>query len=312
MSIKVLTPGLLTTVQDNGRTGYRKFGFSQSGVMDSRSYRLANALAGNFYDEAVLEMTLAGGSFVFLQANHFAITGADMNAKLDGEPVSMYKTLFAREGSTLSFSVATSGVRTYVAFSGGIDVPMVMGSRSTNLKCSIGGFDGRKLKSGDVILFSKPACEPDCIPVHKVIADNFSSSHVELRVVMGPQDDLFTEDGKRTFLSSGYCVTQDADRMGYKLEGKKIEHKDKADIISDAIAFGSVQVPSSGQPIIMLADRQTTGGYAKIATVISSDLPKLVQAKPGSVITFNEVSRHEAEKIYKRTQKEFDRLLLSF
>lgn len=310
MSIKVLSPGMLSTVQDGGRKGYAALGFTASGVMDLRSYHLANALVENFTDEAVIEMTVMGGKFLFLESNYIAITGADMKPKLEGQPIKMYETVFVKRGETLSFSTADSGMRTYLAVCGGIDVPIVMGSRSTNLKCKIGGLDGRQLKSGDIIPFLRGNDEFNKNLFHSVPKEKFDSNEITVRVILGPQDDYFTENGINTFLNTKFCVSNESDRMGCKLSGEKIEYKDSVDIISDGIVFGSIQVPRSGNPIIMLADRQTTGGYAKIATVISVDLPLLAQAKPGTKINFKAINREEAENLLKHEQKEFHSYLL--
>lgn len=310
MSVRVISAGMLSTIQDGGRKGYLALGFSASGVMDLHSYHIANALVGNFIDEAVIEMTVMGGSFKFLESNYIAITGADMQAKIDGKPAPMYETIFIKTGETLTFGAAKSGMRTYLAFAGGIDVPVVMGSRSTNLKCKVGGLDGRPLKAGDIV----PAlCADGEFHKHKIVKAepvDFSGNEVTVCVIMGPQDDYFTENGINTFLNTVYSVSNESDRMGCKMSGEKIEYKNTVDIISDGIVFGSVQVPRSGNPIVMLADRQTTGGYAKIATVISADLPKLAQAKPGTKIHFKKTDRHTAEKLLIAQQKEFHQMLL--
>lgn len=312
MSIRVIKPGVLTTVQDSGRIGHGRFGFNPSGVMDRRAYRLANYLVGNYTDEAVLEMTMLGGSFVFLESEYFAITGADMGATLEGLEVPMYQTVFARAGDTLSFSAAKSGVYTYIAFAGGLDVPQVLGSRSTNLKCAMGGFAGRKLRSGDILPFCAPLDHLGDLRMQKLPVENYASHTAALRVVLGPQDDYFTAQGLADFLSAPYTITENADRMGYKLAGQPIAYHDKVDIISDGIVFGSIQVPPAGMPIVMLADRQTTGGYAKIATVASVDLPYLVQKRPGDTVHFQAISAKEAETLYKQEQKYFEKLLLHY
>ena len=180
------------------------------------------------------------------------------------------------------------------------------------MKCAVGGFEGRKLKSGDILPFRNTLDHLGDLHIHKLTPEDFSQSEVTLRVIMGPQDDYFTHEGIHTFLHAPYKVTQNADRMGYKLEGEPIAYKDSVDIISDGIVFGSIQVPPAGQPIVMLADRQTTGGYAKIATVASVDLPLLVQRKPGDTVRFHKVSAKEAEKLYKKEQKHFEELLLHY
>lgn len=311
MSIRVISPGMLSTIQDGGRKGYLALGFSASGVMDLHSYHKANALVGNYTDEAVIEMTVMGGSFKFIESNYIAITGADMLPKIDGKPVCMYETLFVKKGETLSFSMAQGGMRTYIAFAGGIDVPVVMGSRSTNLRCKVGGLDGRALKSGDIIPSLNANGEFHKHNICRTEPDSFDVKEITVRVIMGPQDDYFTENGINTFLNTPYSVSNESDRMGCKMSGEKIEYKDTVDIISDGIVFGSVQVPRSGNPIVMLADRQTTGGYAKIATVISADLPLLAQAKPGTEVHFQKTDRHTAEKLLLAQQKEFHSILLN-
>lgn len=312
MSIKVITPGMLSTIQDGGRKGFAAMGFNASGVMDVRSYHIANALVGNFTDEAVIEMTYLGGSFKFLESNYIAITGADMSPKLDGVPVEMYTTVFVKQDETLTFSAAKSGMRAYIAVRGGIDVPVIMGSRSTNLKCKLGGLDGRPLKAGDIVPCRDVYDEFHKHLIHSAPKEDFGSDEITVRVLLGPQDDYFTDHGIKTFLNSTYTVTNESDRMGCKLSGEKIEYKNTVDIISDGIVFGSIQIPRTGNPIIMLADRQTTGGYAKIATVISVDLPLLAQARPGTKVHFELIDRQKAEWLLKQEQKEFHSYLLHY
>lgn len=312
MSIKVITPGMLSTIQDGGRKGFAAIGFNASGVMDVRSYHIANALVGNFTDEAVIEMTYLGGSFKFLESNYIAITGADMSPKLDGVPVEMYTTVFVKQDETLTFSAAESGMRAYIAVRGGIDVPVIMGSRSTNLKCKLGGLDGRPLKAGDIVPCRDVYDEFHKHLIHSAPKEDFGSDEITVRVLLGPQDDYFTDHGIKTFLNSTYTVTNESDRMGCKLSGEKIEYKNTVDIISDGIVFGSIQIPRTGNPIIMLADRQTTGGYAKIATVISVDLPLLAQARPGTKVRFELIDRQKAERLLKQEQKEFHSYLLHY
>ena len=312
MSIKVITPGMLSTIQDGGRKGFAAMGFNASGVMDVRSYHIANALVGNFTDEAVIEMTYLGGSFKFLESNYIAITGADMSPKIDGVPVEMYTTVFVKQDETLTFSAAESGMRAYIAVHGGIDVPVIMGSRSTNLKCKLGGLDGRPLKAGDIVPCRDVYDEFHKHLIHSAPKEDFGSDEITVRVLLGPQDDYFTDHGIKTFLNSTYTVTNESDRMGCKLSGEKIEYKNTVDIISDGIVFGSIQIPRTGNPIIMLADRQTTGGYAKIATVISVDLPLLAQARPGTKVRFELIDRQKAERLLKQEQKEFHSYLLHY
>ncbi len=284
-NIRVLIPGALTTVQDLGRFGYQQFGMPCSGVMDQRAYRTANELVGNAGGEAVLEHTLFGGSYRLESDTVIAITGADMAPVLGGQPCPMNRPILAAAGSTLSLGMAVSGCRTYLAAAGGIDVPPVMGSRSTNLKCGIGGYQGRALRRGDLLPVGVPPCPYEEISGRRAKQPDYPSS-ITVRVIPGPQEDAFTGTGLQTFYSQPYTVSAQSDRMGCRLNGPAIESVCGTDIISDGIVFGSIQVTSAGQPIILLADRQTTGGYAKIATVCTADLPALAQCRPGNTIYF--------------------------
>ena len=252
MGIRILKAGLLTTVQDLGRSGYQSQGFGVSGVMDVRSFKIANLLIDNPENEAVLEFTLIGPTLEFTSASIIAITGGDFQPEVNGEPVPMYTALYMNKGDILKFGSARSGSRGYISFS-----------------------------------------------------HEFDQESVMLRVVMGPQNHMFSKQGIHNFLHEEYTVTSDFDRMGCRLEGPFIAPKTTSDIISEGIALGSIQVPSHGKPIILLADRQTTGGYAKIATVISVDIPKLVQRKTDHKIRFQEVSVEEAQRLYKEEEKSY-------
>ena len=295
MSITVLNPGLLTTVQDMGRVGYQQFGVSVSGVMDPRAAATANILVGNPEDEAVLECTMLGPQLRFDAANTIAITGGDLTASLDGQPLSTYRAVAVQAGQTLRFQAPKTGCRAYIAFTGGLDIPEVMGSRSTYLKAKIGGFQGRKLQKDDVISFRAPGT-PKNLSERYIYPEFVPRPVYTVRVVMGPQDDAFTPQGIATFLGEIYSVTNEFDRMGCRLDGPVIEHVTDGNIISDGIAFGAIQVPTEGKPIIMMADRQTTGGYTKIAAVISADFRLLGQLKAGDKIRFEKVSIQEAQE----------------
>ena len=296
MSITVLNPGLLTTVQDLGRMGYQQFGVSVSGVMDPRSASIANILVGNDEGEAVLECTMMGPHIRFDAPNIIAITGGDLGATLDGQRIDTYRAIPVNAGQTLRFTMLRTGCRAFVAFAGGLDIPVVMGSRSTNMKAKIGGYQGRKLQKDDVIGFRAPKTDLKNLGLRHTSPEFMPRAEYKLRIVLGPQDDAFTERGITTFLSSVYTLTPEFDRMGCRLDGELIEHVKSGDIISDGIAFGAVQVPSAGKPIIMLADRQTTGGYAKIANVISADFRILAQLKAGDKVHFEKVSIAAAQE----------------
>ncbi len=296
MSISVIKPGPLTTVQDAGRFGYQSSGIRPCGVMDTAAYEAGNALVGNTRGEAVLEMTFLGGTFTFQDSAWIALTGADMGAALEGAPVPRYQPVFVKEGQTLTINMAVSGCRGYLAVRGGIDVPPVMGSRSTETGAHIGGLNGRPLKSGDILPvpgddgWQPPTGNAFRLPVY--------TNDIEVRVIPGPQEGVFTAAGVETFYTSAYEVSPNSDRMGIRFDGPEIESSHGTDIVSDGIVFGSVQIPSGGRPIILMADHQTAGGYAKIGTVISFDLPKLAQARPGDNVRFRRITAEEAQSLY--------------
>ena len=300
MNLHVISPGPLTTVQDAGRTGYAARGFRTCGAADGYAMRTANLLAGNpqAAGAAVLEMTLQGGKYQFDGDAVFALAGADMPAALDGRPVPAYTPLLARAGQVLAIGAARSGLRGYLAVFGGVDTPPVLGSRSTDLKCRMGGLDGRALKAGDVLpigaapamveqrwqqICAKGANRPLGTARTPARPWRFLGGRKLplFRAVPGPQTDAFTAVGQAAFVHGVYALTADCDRMACKLQGPQIETVDGSDIVSDGIVAGSVQVSANGQPIVMLADHQTTGGYAKIATVISADLSAMAQLRPG-------------------------------
>ncbi len=285
--IRIIKAGLQTTVQDNGRWGYQKFGMPVSGAMDVSSLNLANKLVNNSLNEACLEATIDGPTIEFYSDTYISICGANMQAQINNANIEMYKSLQVKSGDILSFKGLVNGCRTYIAFSGGVQVPEVMGSKSTYLKGKLGGFKGRELKSRDELeigTYNNPEIKEISSDKITEFKDCFTA-----RIIAGPETGYFTLKGLETFLYTEYTLSQQCDRMGYRLSGAKIEHKSKADIISSGIAFGTIQVPSHGEPIIMMADRQTTGGYPRIACVVSADLPYIAQLKPGDKIRFKEV-----------------------
>lgn len=299
-TIKILDAGLLTTVQDLGRYGFQRYGVSASGVMDEYSAKIANKLVGNKVGEAVLETTLKGVQIEFLQNTAVAITGGNCDVTLNGTKIELWQSYLVNRGDILKMGICKSGLRNYLAFAGGIDVPVIMNSKSTNLKAKVGGFNGRKLMIGDVLSVGVGSLEAP-LTLNKYYIPTYSKD-IKVGVILGQQDDHFTEAGIKTFLNETYTVTQESDRMGIRLSsvsGATIEHKNGADIISDGITFGAIQVPGSGQPIVMMADRQTTGGYTKIGNVISSDLAKLAQATPGTKVKFVEYTLEQAVQAIK-------------
>jgi len=292
-TFEVIQPGSLTTVQDLGRFGYQQYGVPVAGAMDNYALRIANLLTGNSEDAAALEITLMGLKLRMLADTVIAVTGGDLSSKINNYLLPMWQSIAVKAGDIISFGWAKTGCRAYLAVAGGINVPAVMGSGSTYAKSGIGGFKGRALMAGDRLESGNASAfktarklPPEFIPV-------FAKSNT-IRVILGPQDDSFTEEGIMTFLASEYTISNEADRTGYRLTGPTIKHKAGADIISDGIPAGAIQVPGSGLPIVLLADRQTTGGYPKIACVITADIPKLAQAKPGDKIRFEGISIDKA------------------
>ena len=302
-TLEIVDGGMLTTVQDLGRWGYQRFGVPISGAMDPFALRAANILVGNEEGAACLEITVLGPLVKLLADTWIALTGGDLTPMLDGEPVPMWRTVAVGSGSVLSFGGPKDGLRAYLAVAGGIDVPVLMGSRSTYFRASMGGYEGRALKASDVLKASEPGgqYEERCLP--KDFSPPTYRHTNEVRVVLGPQDAAFTSKGVETLLNSTFKVSMDSDRMGYRLEGPAIEHVSGPDIVSDGTALGAVQVPGDGKPIVLLADRGTTGGYTKIATVISSDIGIFAQAMPGDELKFKAVGVDEAGRILGEQRK---------
>jgi len=298
-AIKIIKHGMYTTIQDLGRYKYQKSGMPVAGAMDSFSLRVANMLAGNKDDEACIEITLLGPELQFDSEALISVTGGNLEPKINGKDMDMWSGVKVFGGDVLTFGAIKSGCRSYIAAKGGIDVPYIMGSKSTYVRGKIGGLEGRALKAGDEIKVGLPQnAHPSIVKLPEELIPSYNGE-VTVRVVMGPQDEYFTKEGLDTFLGSQYEVTNEADRMGYRLAGPKINHKSGADIISDGITMGSVQVPGHGAPIIMMADRQTTGGYTKIATAITPDINFVGQLKPKDMIRFKAISIKEAHALYK-------------
>lgn len=307
--IEIITPGILTTVQDFGRVGVMKNGFTQNGAMDRYSMTVANRLCGNCDSAPVLEMTVLGVTARFTQDTVICVSGADFGAKINDKPIKRNKAYKINKGDILSMGAAKSGMRAYLAVAGGIVGEYVFGSASTNLKFAFGGHFGKKLQSGDVLSIGTGAFPLGEIDKWEIPESEYSKD-AQLRVVLGPQNEMFTDEDIRLFLSQEYEVNAQSDRMGIRLSGEPLKSKNGMDIISDGIVFGSVQVPNSGEPIILMADHQTTGGYAKIATVISVDLPRASQLSAGNTVRFKSVTVEEAEQEAKKQKRFFDNLYM--
>ena len=304
-AFEVIEPGILTTIQDNGRFGFSQFGVPPSGALDPYSYRVSNLLVNNQGNEACLETTLVGLKLRALGEFIISITGGDFAPILNGESLEMWRTHLLIEGDVIAFKKVRSGCRAYLSTSGGFVVPEVMGSSSTYLSGKFGGLEGRPLRKG-ALLYRFDSSSPlnriglrfpdEWIPLFE--------KEATLRVIPGPQDDHFTQEGFHTFCSSAYNVSPQCDRMGIRLNGPRIERRPDVEesIISEGFLPGAIQVPGDGKPIIILTEL-VTGGYTKIAAIISTDLTKAAQLKPGDRVRFKPISIEEAHSLLKEQEK---------
>lgn len=307
--IHVLKGGWLTTVQDLGRYGHQHFGISVSGAMDSFSTIVANRLVGNPDQAAVLELTLKGPELEFERHAVVAITGADLSPTVNGSAVPMWRSLVISHGSRMSFGLPRSGARAYLAVAGGIEVPQMLGSRSTHYASATGGLGGRPLKQGDQLYCGKPAQSVERFIGTRLpdeLIPHYERS-VTLRLIPGPQQSFFGEKALTTLIGSCYSISPQSDRMGYRLSGPRIISTGSAQFISDGTVMGALQIPSDGQPILLMADRQTTGGYPKIAAVMSADLPLAAQLAPGDRITFARCTLSQAQTVLRRQRARLDK-----
>lgn len=296
IGIRVEQQGLMTTIQDLGRVGHRAAGISQTGSLDTYAASIANWLVGNEEQSAVLEMTIIGPVLKFETEVMFSLCGANLQPVLNGEPIPNWTAVQAHVGDVLSFLGKVTGSRTYMAVSGGFQTPLVLGSRSTHVKAGMGGHEGRPLKKGDLlpVLSLNPEAkgwtgnrlDPSLQPQYE--------SEVQIAMLPGPHLDRFVDGVLEVFCASPYKVTTLCDRMGFRLAGTPLTHKAAADLLSEPNQIGSIQVPGDGQPIILMNDAGTTGGYTKIATVLQSELHKIAQLGSGDVIQFVPLSIEEA------------------
>ena len=316
MSLRIIRPGLLTTVQDLGRAGYQHLGVVVSGAMDALALRVANLLVGNNDDAAGLEITLLGPNLRFESDHLITLTGADLSPTLDGQPAPMHRPIAVRAGTMLAFGAARAGCRTYLAVAGGLAVPLVLGSRATYLRATLGGWHGRALQAGDELPVSGPTAMGQKLRQAVAPAASLAASWVAarwtpgpalcplphpqplIRAMRGPEYGQFTEASQRAFWREPFTLTPAADRMGYRLNGPALKRVTTPELLSSAVTFGTVQVPPGGQPIALLADAQTTGGYPRLAQVITADFPAVAQARPGQQLRFQEVSLAEAQALY--------------
>jgi len=300
----VQEPGPLTTIQDLGRFGHLRVGIPTSGPMDRDAFVLANRLVGNPDGAAALECTLIGPRVELTDDRLIAVTGADMPATVNGASVPAWQAVAVKAGDVLRLGPARSGVRAYLAVAGGLETPVVLGSRATYVRGRLGGLGGRALRRQDRLPLGPAAAarprrvRPGQVPVY--------GAETTVSVILGPQDDRFTEAGVATFLTGPYELLPQSDRMGARLRGPFIEHTRGHDIVSDGVPMGGIQVIGEGQPIVLLADRQSAGGYTKIATVCSFDLGRIAQLKPGGRLTFRRVTVAEAHAMLRDSRRALD------
>jgi len=304
--IEVLKPGFYTLIQDAGRFAYQEFGMPISGVLDMDSYRLANWLVGNRTGEAVLEIVIQGPKLQFKKDTFIALTGADVSPKVDGYTISMYKTIRILKGSVLSFGELKNGYRCYLSINGGLTIENEMGSRSTYTYAAIGGLKGRELRKNDVLkLAVQKRLKIRDIPI-EFRTRQFSTMSV--RVMEGPEFELLPICDREVLFNQEFTLGHNSNRMGCRLEGTPL-NAIKKEIISSGAVNGTIQLPANGNPIVLLAEAQTTGGYPRIAIIIKADLPLLAQQKPGDKIRFRKVSLEQAQAIGFNKEKRFQELL---
>ena len=318
MSLRVATGGLQTTVQDLGRPASQRQGVPAGGAMDRIALRVGNVLVGNVEDAAVLEVTLIGPTLSFDHPALVAVTGADLGATVDHEPLPAWHAALVQAGASIRFGPPTRGCRAYIAVAGGIDVPLVFGSRSTYLRAEFGGFDGRALRAGDVLTIGTPTELSHRIagslrgdgPVSSArwsigpaVRPRYGSDAL-VHLVPGAHTTALAAESRDRLFSSRFRVSASSDRMGYRLDGATLSLTSPIEMLSEAVAFGTVQLPPGGAPIILMADRQTTGGYPRIGEVASVDLPLVAQLKPGDHVRFRAISLRDAQRLYLAREQE--------
>ncbi len=327
MSLKVLRAGLLSTLQDLGRYGFQKYGVNVAGAMDAAALRLANILVGNDEREAALEMALTGPTLEFTADTLIPITGGDFEPVSDGVRVILHCPVAVKAGAVLKFGACRRGCRAYLAVAGGYNVPVIMNSKSTYLRGAMGGHQGRKLQKGDVLDCGEPgdysahmlksllqqgaksfrrACwflEPDYLRPAQLARP--------VRITRGLQSNAFKEEALHDLVTKPFKITTSADRLGYRLQGPKLELKQPLEMISEIAVCGTVQVPPDGNPIILMADHQSVAGYPKIAQAIAADLPKLAQLRPGTSVQFELITVEEAERLYLEQEKYIENIRIA-
>lgn len=325
--LKVMKSGLLTTIQDLGRHGYQKEGIVVSGAMDEVAHRVANRLVGNAPASPTLEITLMGPVIEFEEDTLIALCGGDLAPLIDGYPVDTWRPILVKKGCELRFGRPRTGFRVYMAVAGSYDIPSVMNSTSTYLRAHLGGYKGRALEDGDR-LSTLPPSEKSLRLMEILRNENSFDTYKEssfrvapdftqpvksgqtIRVTKGREFDSFSKDSLEAFQKERFTINSQSDRMGYRLNGPALARQRNEDLISEAVSFGTVQVPSDGTPILLLADRQTTGGYPRIAQVATVDLPKVAQLKPGEEMHFEVITQEQSQQLYLDREKQLQQLFI--
>lgn len=310
MGISIIKAGLLSTVQDLGRWGFQRQGVPVSGAMDRLALRLGNVLLGNDESAAAIECTWTGPSIRFDQDQLISITGANLLPKLNGREIAMWKPIYVPKDAVLSFGKADSeGCRAYICFYGGLDVPHVLGSCATYLSGKMGGLNGQALVKGDQISFLKAFESVSSTfnwSMDSSLYPNLASR--KIRIIAGPHTARLEKDSLSDLFKQTFEISNSSDRMGYRLKSKMLHLKDKRELLSSAVCFGTIQLPADGQPIILMADHGTTGGYPIIGQVASIDIPLLAQLKPGEHIQFEEIDLRAAQQLLLEQEQQINRL----
>jgi len=315
VTLRVVGAGLQTTVQDLGRRGHQRDGVPGGGAMDRSALRVGNALVGNDDGAAALEATLIGPAIIFGDPTLIALTGGDLEPTIDGSAVPLWRSIHVHRGAKLGFGRPKLGCRTYLVVAGGIDVPMIFDSRSTYLRGQFGGYHGRALRPGEVLNTGDPSALSQSIAdavqgggdgarpaiaswsAGHTLRTRYSSEPV-VRLIAGEHADLLAATSRTKLFSASFNISASSDRMGYRLEGVELPLRNPVELLSEGVAFGTVQLPPDGMPIVLMADRQTTGGYPRIGEVASIDLPLIAQLKPGDRLRFRPISVDEAQQLY--------------
>ncbi len=313
MSILIKKAGILTTVQDLGRTGFKRLGINQTGAMDKIAVRLINVLLGNNENEAVLEMHFPAPEIVFDEDTIFTLGGADFAAKMNGNLIENWRIYFAEKGSTLKFTAKIFGNRAYFTIKNGFKINSWLGSKSTNLKAKLGGIEGRKLQNCDRIFFNSTLQIPNSKSNFKISNSLIPhySKFPTVRVVAGAEFELLTSKSQTNFSNEDFTITQNSDRMGFRLKGEPLYLNEPKEIVSTAVNFGTIQLLPDGQMIILMADHQTSGGYPRLVNVISMDLPLLAQLGTNDKVAFHLISIEEAENLLIKFENELNLLKTS-